>query len=351
MRQPEDKSFVESAKEAGRSYGGKLGDFATGLKEVEAWVSREISGSLNSARGEIARLEADLESLKLAQEEVGSRRTMLTGNWQAIVTRREGVPAQFSLVRGLIYISLSFLLILADISILGQVIARFLGYNWRNQQGLTFAQLILSSPLRAFREFPDLLCLTLALLLMGLFVKVWRDSYLNTLSENPRRIDRAEFRLYSSLLCMAALAIIMMAAARLTLDVGSSQGTFTRIVSAFLGLALPFVGAGFFIKGYDSLAERFELWRLSYQRIIYYLANRRYQRQVKRTEGQLEAKNSLEKELSSQEYCDAEFNLVRGAFSQGYREGLGYLFSGVGLAERVRPVLVARILSGKGVMH
>jgi len=185
--------------------------------------------------------------------------------------------------------------------------------------------------------------LTIAILLIGFFIKVWRDSYLTILGDSPRRIDRAEFWLYSAMLLLSLVAVIAMAAARLTLDVGGSQGWPTRIVSTILGLALPVVGAGFFLKGYDSLAERWELWRLSIQQIVYSLLIWRWQSRANRLKTLVD---SLERHVAEAPAMKTiEIAALQSAFSQGYKEGIIALFSSKpDLTEKLQPIVVARLL-------
>ena len=334
-------------RELGRRYGVSLGDYGAGLMELDAVAQAQADVNLRRHREESARTAAALMKAQAVCLEIKDRLDLLAENRKSAARRREDSPAQFSLVKGLLYLSLAILLILADISILGQVIARFLGYNWRSSSGKTFAQLIFTDAPRAFHEFPDLFCLTIAILLIGFFTKVWRDSYLTTLGASPRRIDRAEFWLYSGMLLLALSAVIAMAMARLTMDVGGSQGWPTRIVSTLLGLALPLVGAGFFLKGYDSLAERWELWRLSIQGIFYSVMDWHWR-------GRLEHLNSVrgsraEREAEILAAQANEIAALRSAFSQGYRDGIAALFSNKpNLTEKLEPLLVARMLEARG---
>jgi hypothetical protein len=328
----------------GRQYGSSLGDYALGLQEVEAAAQEKADEALRQQREELARSRAALTKAESVCGDIKERLDLLAENRRIAAKRREESPAQYSLVKGLLYLGLSILLILADISILGQVIARFLGYTWRSQSGQTFAHLIFTDVPKAFRDFPDLFCLTIAILLIGFFIKVWRDSYLTILGDSPRRIDKAEFWLYSCMLLLALIAVIAMAAARLTLDVGGSQGWPTRIVSTILGLALPVVGAGFFLKGYDSLAERWELWRLSVQQIVYSLLNWRWQSRVSRLKYLVPPDHEVETEMIK----DIEVAALRSAFSQGYKEGVVALFSSKpNLTEKIQPLVVARLLENR----
>ena len=333
-------------RQLGRQYGLTLGDYALGLREVEAAAQQAVDGRLNSIRAELVPLQTSLEKARLVHAKLAERHNLLAERRRSLGKRREGSTAQFSLLKGILYISLSVLLILADLSILGQVIARFLGYPWRTQGGGTFARLVFTDAARAFREFPDLFCLTAAILLIGFFIKVWRDSYLTILSDQPRRIDRAEFWIYSGLLVLAFLAVVAMATARLSLDLGNSQGWATRGVSALLGLALPLVSAGFFLKGYDAIAERLELWRLAVQEAVYSLLTWAWRGRVKRLELLTSGKEEAENEIKSLPLPEREADALRSAYSLGYREGLVDLFSAQGgLSERVRPLIVTRLLT------
>jgi hypothetical protein len=201
--------------ELGRSFGQGLEDYQAGLEMVRSGVRADLSRQLYSLLERQEHGKARLDSLASFERSLRGRLASLNQVKRSIEERRETAPAEFSWVKGLLYMSISVLLIFADVAILGQVIAQFLGYPWYDPNvDQTFAQLVFTMPQQAFRSFPDLFFLTLALLLIGFFVKIWKDWYAIRFDgeRQLRRIDRLKFLLYTILAVLAFVSVGMMAA-------------------------------------------------------------------------------------------------------------------------------------------
>lgn len=338
------------AREVGRLYGEALDGPALGLQAVEAAARVETSEAISKLSDEVRILEAKLASLETSGGRFLERSNIVAARRLEEARRRDINPAEFSAVKGILYTALSILLLLADVSILGQVIARFLGYDWRLKDGRTFAQLVFTAPREAFHGFPDLFCLTLAILLMGFFVKVWRDARksdsLTGTDTSVRSVDRTDYWIYTILLLLAITAVVAMTATRLTLDVGKAKGLLPRLVSTIVGLTLPFVSAGFFLKGYDVLSSRFALWRVSCADILYSIPAAFIEKKKSRLRAELESRNAIRIKMASPDHLNSLIARRKAEFVEGYRDGIYRLFSAGGsIVSRVRPLAIKLLLS------
>jgi hypothetical protein len=253
------------------------------------------------------------------------------------------------------------LLIGADISILGQVVARFLKYDWFNSQtGRSFPQTLFSNPVKAFYLFPDLFCLILGVLMAGFFLKVWYEAVEEVWGRPKEEVSLARFRLwlYSIIFLLSIAIILAMAYARLIVPVGNFTGATTgqpagplapRVISAVLGLSLPLVGAGFFLRGWSLLAPRANLWRLSLREWQY---DRRRNGLSLALSNESSALGTLRAELGTMEEEESKaISAAHQEFSLGYREGIARLFTrlpGQSIQERVRPIAIRTMLIPHG---
>lgn len=339
--------------ELGRTLGKGLEDYEGGLEIVGSLARSGLNQRKEPLLQESERGAARLDSLHRVEQGFAGRLAAVNQSRRSVEERREAAPAEFSWVKGLLYMSFSVLLIFADVAILGQVIAQFLGYPWIDPvTGRNFAQLVFAAPQQALRSFPDLFFLTLALLLIGFFVKIWKDWYAIRFEDDRRvrRIDRLKFFLYSVLAVLALVSVGIMASARLTIDLGETKGLLSRTAATILGLALPLVSAGFFLEGYDCLAARGLLWRLTlmgwvYRLPVYWIGSRR-----RRAEAELATpKRSLEG-IEDPEHVEKAMRDAVLAYSRGYQEGVKDLLAEGGsgsLYEKLRPIAVRRLLVAK----
>jgi hypothetical protein len=336
------------AEEIGEAFGLALEDYAIGIRLVESAGLDEVNRrreqaarASESARDEHARAAAAYEDL----EDRWKQRVALVAGREA--TRRR-TPSDFSSIRGGMYLGISILLLLADFTLLGQVLARFLGLKWSDQDGVSFAIAFLRNPIGAYREHPELMLLTLGILVLGMSGKLLRDTYLSARTGNAEATpNRLEF--YASfVLCVLAMATLTaVSAVRLSLPLGEVDNSFSRAVSALLGLVLPLLSAGFFIKGYDQIANGFSLalekalCRLEQVRL------RKRSRHVRHLEGAVARTTAAQTELDSADFAQSVIHKQRLAFEIGYRRGLDRLLpAGTrGLYARLQPILLRRVLS------
>lgn len=339
--------------ELGRTMGQGLESQEAGLEMIRRSIQADLNLKKDPFLREHGRGAARLGTLRRIEAGLAGRLASVNQSRSGVEARRDAAPAEFSWVKGLLYMGISILLIFADVAILGQVIAQFLGYPWYDPDtDRTFAQLVFTVPSQALRSFPDLFFLTLALLLIGFFVKIWKDWYAIRFDEERglRRTDKLKFVLYTVLVLLALLSVGLMAGARFTIDLGSTSGTLTRAASALLGLALPLVSAGFFLEGYDCLAARGLLWRLSFVGWFYRVLSYWTESRRRRVEAELEAPRRAIEELDSSEHRAKATQEALLAFSRGYTEGVKQLLAegaAGSLYERLRPIAVRRLLVPK----
>lgn len=337
--------------ELGYSLGEGLESYQEGLVLTVNQVKGELAMEKTRLKEEIERLSAGRDSLLRVERSLQGRLVLANQPRLRVEQRREAASAEFSLVKGTLYIGISALLIFADISILGQVFAQLLGYPWVHPvTRRTFTQQLFTDPSQALKDFPDLLYLTVSLLLIGFFIKIWKDWYAIRFDNERslRRSDHLKFILYSMLLMMSVVSVVLMASARLTFDMGEASGNLSRAASAFLGLTLPFVSAGFFMEGYDCLASRGLLWRLSLMAWLYRAPLFLWAARRRRADAALKVCALALEQLESDEHRQKLLGAREVAYAHGYREGVKSLLASPGPGElygKLRPIAVRRLLA------
>lgn len=329
--------------EKGRYAGRNLEDPAPYREAIRRQAAAEnrkqmadSQGRLTVAKARSERYDADR---KRRQTLIGRLRTEA----QALDEERNEVPSSFSVVKGLFYLALSLLLIVADFGLLGQVTARFLDYPWYSN-GISFVSLLFTQPLAALGRFPDLFFLVLSVLLLGFFLKVWRDvedSKLKGLRGLRERI------VFSTLLACSLVSIILMSAARLGMRFGSTTAYdgdphFPGIVTFVLGFTLPLVSAGFFAHGYDALERRCRLFRLC-RRLQY---NEFVEAWLSEKKASADAEfTRLQQLLDGNESIEELVRERQTAFDTAYYDAVFQLLDSPRLVERLRPVAVRRAIA------
>jgi len=330
----------------GRSEGRRFGSPKSALRSIVAYERQRLDNLSTELSGEIERVTDDENEIAERAEQLDEE--YRDGREHLLRTRRdrEKATSDYSLVKGVFYLIMAVLLVFADLAIIGKVSAIFLGYTWRSQSGVKFSD-IFFDPVGVFVEFPDLLWLTLSILLMGFFMKVWRDSWFAYDKEEGRWRwpGKFDFLIFTVLLLLALSSLVAMAGTRLAVSLGDSNGWYAKFVMFILGLSLPLVSAGFFMKGYDALAKRWELWRLSWVE----------KRAFKRKEAELVKLGALRKQRADMErrllniadsgYRECSVIQARERYRRGFGEGLGEtLGTEGGLVPRLRGLVIQRNL-------
>jgi len=332
--------------EKGRYAGRNLEDPVPYREAIRRWAEAEIRTQLADNQGRLTVAIARSERYNAYRKRRQTLIDRLRTDAQALDEERNLVPSGFSVVKGLFYLALSLLLILADFGLLGQVTARFLGYPWYSN-GVSFVSLLFTQPLSAIGRFPDLFFLVLSVLLLGFFLKVWQDVEDSNLEGWRGLRERIVF---STLLVCSLLSIILMSAARLGMRFGDTtayEGNphFPGIVTFVLGFTLPLVSAGFFARGYDALEKRYQLFRIC-RRLQY---NEFVEAWLSEKKASADAEVTKLQQLLEQFDGDESLeDLVRARqddFDTAYYDAAFQLLDSPRLVERLRPVAVRRAIT------
>jgi hypothetical protein len=338
----------------GYAAGISLDDRVTAREAIRNQLELQHEGEMSRLRQRLVPHERKEERQRLRLERLETLIGRLRSDRQQLDELRDTMPSEFSLVKGILYLLLSICLILADIALLGQVTARFLNYRIYEGGGKReFWEVLFSDPAEALTLFPHLLFLVMSVLLMGLFLKVWRDveDVYCSLPETRRRRERILFGL---LLMLALLSVILMSAARLTMSFGNeetlqevspiSSWSFPSVVACILGLSLPLVSAGFFVRGYESIEKRYRLFRVSRRLQLNEWWYRAQSERQERLLGEIEALRAEVSPAGTSELIDKRIADLQREFDRGYRDGLAGLLASPDLAETLRPFAMRRAI-------
>lgn len=348
-----DKDEASRIPEAGRiglEYGSVLGRRREGLEMMETQLRAVWQEALHEATARRDLLESQLKNLEGLTEQAAKAVKVATDEQQRLEQLRRDQPSDFAMVKGILYLVLSVLLVAADVSILGQVLARLLDYDWRIPGvSYTFGTLFFKAPLQAFQEFPDLFCLTLSVLVIGLFIKVWLDTLEIRLKEGrgANRFLKVKTYLFTLFFLFSVVTVISLASARLIIPIGTIPGVYPQVVAFILGLSLPFVSAGFFVRGYEVVSLRWELWQTTRKSKRLQSRRRRYQKKLEGLRETLLSVNSAAQGLEQEEHRQEVLAALRAAFSSGYQEGVKRLLQpdpASSLADKFRPIAVSRLV-------
>lgn len=329
----------------GRADGEMLADFATGTAGIENEVRlrfREQSGKLDANRKILARM---LDETRAREEGHRKREGCWRQRAEALVERREDQPGAFSLVKGSLYLLFSIILLAGDMVLLMEVASTYFNLDViRAEDAKSYMDLLFEGDVVGLlQSFGELVALTLAVLLCGMFLKVWRDS-LRSDTPTGRRLEKI---LFGTLLVLALLAVLGMSFARWEVDPSAGPaGGLTRLaqgVSFLLGLALPLVSAGFFIKGYEAFELRYQLLRAHCAQSWHGARAAIASRRVRDAQQHLDRLDYDDGPLNTSDSLDDQISNARSEYQRGYQEGLRALMVSGGLLERLKPVAIGRV--------
>lgn len=337
-----------SFHDRGRADGESLAELASGIAAVESEVRRafhELTEQVQTGRKIVERELAaarEREAAHREREEVWRKRT------EDLVERREQSPGGFSLVKGTLYIVFSIALLFGDMVLLMEVASIYFALDVILDDGTTYMDLLFSGDfLRLLQSFGGLVGLTIAVLLCGMFLKIWRDIG----HPDPQIAKRRERILFSMLLVLALLGVVGMSVARLQVNPAAAQSTglslLAQVVSAVLGLALPLVSAGFFIKGYDAWESRYQMFRAHCAQGWHGLRAWLVANKVAQQQGRIDRLESVHGPSTSLAALDAQLVQARVDYQRGYYEGVRALMAGGGLLDRLKPVAIARVAGAR----
>ena len=266
-----------------------------------------------------------------------------------LLKKAVSIRADYSIVKGVIYTLIAIVCLLADATLLLEVAGQFSHANLSSQGAdgklVSVYSLIWTGNWRlALSDYWQLFCLTVAVVLTGMFLKVWRD----VLEDRGR--SKRDIWLFNLVLAFAGVILLAMAVARATVPVGGQHGALGvgSWVSAVLGLTLPVVSAGFFIKGYEAFARRYRLLRTSCHARAFDLAHWVVQKLATKHSARIRDLESKETALRAEDHFRKMVHQAIAEFDSGYDEGIQQLLSTGSLVERLRRLAVTHSMRGEG---
>ncbi|MGA2623841.1 MAG: hypothetical protein ABSF91_08320 [Bacteroidota bacterium] len=341
-----DKTHID-LRELGYLQGKILADTAKDSKEIEQQVLENLSEEKRKHHQKLASLKVRLEFLDKAIHLTDQRIAQLRQEIERLWKDRMTNPAQYALLKGLFYLLLAVLMILADVPVLGRAAQHFIpDIPWRDEEGTPFTQILFSNPANAWRSFPDLLLLVLAILCLGLFTKPWLDSVTAIDSQAQKtRTERVLFVIISILFVLSVLTVGAMAYVRYD---QAGDDRVRGVVTALMGFALPFISAGFFMKAYPILANRLNHLSFSVRARIqtWWLEYRGKKREKLYME--IEEHDQILRERDLPAYASNLIALSQAEYADGYADGFSELLrktDGRTLFQKLTPIALRRISS------
>jgi len=238
--------------------GAELSGWRDALQAVESRVRAEFEGQRLVSESRISVAEADRATAAAELASAGARATGASGTYDRLRDDFRRSPRSYSLGRGALYLVVAVLFFVADFAILGVVLARLMGADFRDPEGGTVSAMFLRNPAYAYSKFPDLLVLTAGVLLLGWAVKLWLDlSPSSAELESDRRLRFVA----STVTVLSVLALSATAISRLIAppDAENPAAWVGPLISALLGAVLPFGSALFVTVGLDRIGRRIGL--------------------------------------------------------------------------------------------
>jgi hypothetical protein len=251
------------------------------LKRAEAMERQHIRGELRKVDTEVLTLELRCSLVRRKLEHAENR-------YAARQTRREGLegeygdhPASFAWFRGLVYILMAFLILVADFAFLTQVLGAVFELNMQmpvpNTDPQQYVGPIGALAPRHWSEglpyFAEIYATTIGVLLLAMSFKAWGDRKRSTPLPAGATVYQRVWWVLSrapqySVLFLTAIALLAISYARVAVEYGNFAGAdqtqkdvaaVGRAVSAIVGLACPVVGVFLFMRGMDAISKRMQL--------------------------------------------------------------------------------------------
>jgi hypothetical protein len=343
---------VRTVREVGQKDGSILADRNAGLTAALSFARTSLDVLTAAKRTEVITANGRAEVEAARSETAASHAARCHEELMRIRNERDNSPVDFSLIKGSLYVLLSVLVLVADMAILGEVFGAVLNAEFYFENK-SFVTLLLTDPGQAFKLSPALLVLMIAVLVMGMALKLARDHFGSVrASSGPlRRLENLVVIAFvlASVLVVAIVALVRYqtplaqgSAPDPTATVGATNEVI-QILSAALGLFLPFISAVYFIKGYEQIANRLRLftrWALHWLALMHF---RRATRKAALARAQCE---QVQQELAVYERPGSFEKLldeVRAGYRTGYAEGVfGVISVSHSLLDVIRTRLVSR---------
>lgn len=313
----------------GRTRGLALDDHDTGAAKAAAFARAALERRLHRLGGRIENAAAEADSVGSEAASSKGRCDASRQLYEDVLAEATRAPQEFDHRKGAVYILLASLLIFADLALLGRSFAAFLGTDWRSSTtGYNFIQTLFGRPWRILIDFPDLFSLTLGILVLGVFMKVWRDVYLHTPVDDHRRAMHLwDTRAATALLALSVITIASSAAGRLFVDLGTTPVLGARWVSAIIGFSLPLISGGFYIVGYDLRFNRRRLAEAEEHVEETEAVQKHHDDRLTRLRVRLERLKEIRTKVADPAYQASRVQLRVAEYTEGYLEGVSQLLA------------------------
>lgn len=252
--------------ELGHSYGKNLSSIENNQKQLGSIIQKEeIIPKLNKLKTKISLIEGKIEKTEGNIAYVKNIITQLASNLDKQNKMREK-KYLFSLFIGIFFLLISFMLIYADVFLLGDVIRKLLDLEVVTIDKLTFQKAFIQSPLIALKNFPEILTMSLSILFMGFYLKVFEDTITsnNTKWSERDRKTKIFFIIEIIVGVLSVIVLLIVAYTRFKTPISTEENynSSLQLLTAIMGFALPYISAIFFMRGYTKIKNELKLYLL-----------------------------------------------------------------------------------------
>jgi hypothetical protein len=251
------------------------------LKRAEAMERQHLRNELRKVDTAVLKLDLRCSLVQRKLEHAESRYDARNARLEGLEGEYGDHPASFAWFRGLIYILMAFLILVADFAFLTQVLGAVFELNMQMPVPDTDPQQYVG-PIGALAPqhwsiglpyFAEIYATTIGVLLLAMSFKAWGDRKRSTPLPAGATVYQRLWWVLSrapqySVLFLTAIALLAISYARVAVEYGNFEGAdqaqkemmaVGRAVSAIVGLACPVVGVFLFMRGMDAISKRMEL--------------------------------------------------------------------------------------------
>lgn len=361
--------MIERAYLKGKEAGSELLDPHGALAALEAEFLQEVEARGEEEQTETEDLRSQVQILRdrASREEANlkaaqDRRALLDARRTELDERHWERRKRVSLSLGLVFIGLTVLLLLADYSLMAQVLAVAAGLPFERAldgQPVTATQLLFQDPLAMIRLFPEIVLLTATALVLGFYYKAFRQTW------NDEQRRTWDHRLHYSAVVLSVVTIVLLAVLRFATPLAGGDSTaseyWVQIASGIIGLSLPIIAAGFFLAGFPALRC---ILRQAYGTLTWLpqkafracgsgIEQWRWRRVAKIRKQAIDLEKRVE-QLSrrsnvASKLRDESVEAMRLRFAAGYHDGVRAFAgeAGRGVFDRMVPITLGHVLGGE----
>lgn len=291
--------------ELGYSYGKNLSDIENCKKQLGNIIQKEeidpkidkLNNKIGITEGKIGYVEGVIDYIKISNSKA-----------QAELEKHKKLIEQkhlFSLFIGVLFLIVSFLLLYADTFLLGDVIRNMFGLPAVSEEDIPFQKMFIQTPIKALKNFPEILTMSLSILFMGFYLKVLEG----TISENNTKWSERDIKTKTFFIIevtvgvLSLIVLLVVAYARydtpIFLNENGGPSFPIQLFSAIMGFTLPYVSAIFFMKGYTKTKNELKLLVLKFKILFWDLIHGMYKSRImnlkKRVSKNINKRNSVSK--------------------------------------------------------